>query len=154
MGYGIYVNDKEVGFTTDKNFTYKATTSGNLNITVKSEYQKYKANASSGTSVKASATVTKPEEKGLKISLITSNSEFNIGNYAEAGITASFDGKKVTDECEIEYTFQGKTFKTTSELENEINNLTNPGNYTITYKVSYKEENETTTRKISLKNIH
>ena len=151
-GYGIYINGREVGFTTDKNYTYKATSSGNLNITVKAEYKKFKSNASNGVSVKANATVTESEDgNGLKISAIATNSEFEIGNYAEAGVTVTMDGKKITSDCDIEYIFQGKTYNSTAELESAVNDITNPGNYTITYKAKYEDEEETTVRRIILK---
>ena len=150
-GYGIYINGREIAFTTDKSYTYKATTSGNITIMVKAEYKKYKNNASNGVSVKANANVPDSIENGLKVSVITTNSEFEIGNYAEAGVTVTFEGKKVTDECNIEYIFQGKTYDSATELESTINNITTPGNYNITYKVTYEEEQDTTTRRITLK---
>ena len=151
FGYGIYVNGKEVGFTTDKNYTYKARTSGNITIMVKAEYKKFKNNASSGVTVKTNATVTDSDENGLKISITQSNNTFDIGNYAEAGINVTYDGKKVTDDCEITYVFQGKSYESTSDLENAINDITSPGNYTITYKVKYEDNEKTATKNIILK---
>lgn len=150
-GYGIYVNGREVGFTTDNNYTYRALSSGDITIMVKAEYKKFKGNASNGVTVRTNATVTDSDEVGLNVSIIPSNTTFDIGNYAEAGVNVTYDGKKVTSDAVIEYIFQGKTYNSSSDLENAVNSITSPGDYTITYKATYEDGNDTATRRINLK---
>ena len=150
-GYVIYADGKEVGFTTDKSYVYKPKRSGDITIMVKAAYKKFRSNASSGVSTKTSATVTDSDEMGLRIIVIPTNSEFEISKYAEAGINVTFEGKKINDECTIEYVFQGNTYKSESELESAVNKITNPGNYSITYNVKYNDENKSATRNIVLK---
>ncbi|MEE3342546.1 MAG: transglycosylase domain-containing protein [Bacilli bacterium] len=152
FGYGIYVNGREVAFTTDKSYTYRARTSGDVTIMVKAEYRKFKANASNGVTVKTKTTGTDSDDTGLNVSIVTSNPIFDIGKYAEAGVTVTFEGKKLSqNEYDIDYIFQNRTYSSSSELESAVNSITNQGYFTITYKVKYKDEEKTATRNITLK---
>ena len=156
FGYGIYVDGKEIAFTTDKSYTYKARTSGNVTITVKAEYKNFKNAASNGISVKVKATGTSSEkDEDLIISIINSSTMFNLGNYAEAGIIVKFNGKDVTDECDdikynIEIDGKKEVFSTVEALENAINGIKTPGSYTITYEVSYNDDEVTKSKNITL----
>ncbi|MBR0473082.1 MAG: hypothetical protein IJI98_10355, partial [Methanosphaera sp.] len=140
-GYGIYVDGKSVGFTKDKSYTYKPTKSGNVTITVKTEYQNFKGTASNGVSVKTN--VLAPEEESDKLVIkAASTGTGTIGHYNDGELTVEFEGEDVTEECTINYSIKigNKTIsKTTKEaLEKEINKITEPGKYTINYSATYK----------------
>lgn len=158
FGYGIYINGNEVAFTTNKNYTYKSKTTGNITITVKAEYKNFKANASTGVSIQTKATSTTEENTDiLEISITPSSTSFKIGAYAEAGITVKYNGTDVTNDCNIKYSIDvnGETKSGTySEIaiENSINSITKSGTYIITYKVEYAKENlaDTKTKTITL----
>lgn len=157
-GYGIYVNGSEVAFTTDKTYTYKSKMSGNITITVKGEYKNFKANASNGVSVKANAIGSEDYDESnnttsneFSIDIIKSTNTFKIGNYAEAGIIVKSNSKDITTKCDIKYTIDNKTFSSPSALESYINSIiTTPGNYTITYKVTYNDKTDSATKNITL----
>ena len=151
-GYGIYINGTEVAFTKEKSYIYKAKKSGNIKVTVKAEYKNFKNNASNGISINTNATATEEENNGLNISIIQSNPEFDLHNYAEAGISVSYDGEKLNEsDYKINYIFQGKSYSTESELETAINEISKEGSYTVAYKVEYEEDEKTVTRKFNLK---
>jgi hypothetical protein len=152
-GFGIYVNGSEVAFTTDKSYTYKAKKSGNVEIVVKAEYKNFKANASNGVSVKATATGSGGSDE-LNISVTSSNSKYTLGNYSESGITVTYEDEDVTNGANIKYSIEidgaTKTYTSESDLESAINEITTPGTYTITYKVSYDGNTGTKTKTITL----
>ena len=152
FGYGVYVNGKEVAFTTDKSYTYKSKTSENITITVKAEYKNFKSNASNGVSVKATAQGT---ADSLTIKLNSSQSSYDIGEYAESGITVLFNSEDVTSEANITYSITANGTKSgkysESEIEQEINKITEPGEYTIVYKATYKDSATTQKKTITLK---
>jgi penicillin-binding protein 1A len=152
-GFGIYVNGSEVAFTTDKSYTYKAKKSGNVEIVVKAEYKNFKANASNGVSVKATATGSGGSDE-LNISITSSNSKYTLGNYSESGITVTYEDEDVTNGANIKYSVEidgaTKTYTSESDLESAINEITTPGTYTITYKVSYDGNTGTKTKTITL----
>ena len=58
-------------------------------------------------------------------------------------------------DCTIKYSFNNETYETMQEVENAINEITEPKTVKITYKVSYKPEDEvkttSVTRSITLK---
>lgn len=152
-GYGIYVNGTEVGYTTEKSYTYKARTSGNLEIVVKAEYKNYKSNASNGVSVKTN--VKASGEDALKITINSSNTTFKLGEFAEAGITVRYDDEDVTDKAKIKYNVEidgsTRSFDSENDLEAAINSIDSPGTYTIVYKVSYEDYAATKNKHIILK---
>ena len=143
FGYGIYVNGKEVDFTKEKSYIYKATESGTVNITIKSEYSKYKSNASSGISTKA--TVKAIDNTTSKLSIVFNHSQITaeVGSYSEDEIKVIYQNEDITEDAEITYslTVNGKVLSgtyTKEKLESEINKITEPGSYTITYNVTYE----------------
>lgn len=143
FGYGIYINGKEIDFTKEKSYIYKATESGTINITVKAEYSKYKNNASSGISTKA--TVKPINDTTSKLSIIFKHSQITaeVGSYNEDEIKVTYEDEDITEDAEITYslTANGKVLSgvyTKEKLENEINKITEPGSYTITYNAIYE----------------
>lgn len=158
-GYGIYVNGREVTFTTNKTYTYRPTTSGNIEITVKAEYRRFKNNASKGTTTKITSTtannnIDENNDNKLTISVTNSNTTFQIGAYAEAGVTVKYNNEDVTDECDIRYSVEisgeTKTFTSSDALQAAMNTITSPGTYKITYKASYKDQADTKLKTITL----
>lgn len=156
-GYGIYVNGNEVAFTTNKTYTYKSGLSGNISITVKSEYKNFKSNASNGVSVKANAIgngnngYDDNDSDDISINVVSSTTTFKIGSYAEAGITVKSGSKDITDKCNIKYIIEGNPFNSSSALESYINSsIKTAGNYTITYEVTYNNKTESSTKNITL----
>ena len=70
-----------------------------------------------------------------------------MGSYSDEGVKVTYDGKDVTSDSKIKYIIQGKTLNSKSELEEEINSLSE-GEYKITYSVEYKGKTTTVTKKI------
>ena len=157
FGYGIYVNGKEVGFTTDKTYTYKPTMSGNITITVKSEYKKFKNNASSGISTKINAKGSNNfNDPDLIIQLTNTNTPYDLKSYKESDISVSYKGEDVTNEAQITYSVTiGGTTKSgdysKAALESTINSINEAGTYVITYKATYEDYATTSRKTITLK---
>ena len=150
-GYGIYIDGKEIAFTKDKSYTYKPTKSGTITITIKAEYNKFKSNASNGTTIKTDVKST-IEEKDELIIKTTNKKEAEIGNYTEDELIVEYKDENVTEQSTISYSISvnGKTLGgeyTKESFETAINKITEPGQYTVTYKASY-ESNATTKTKI------
>ena len=142
LGFGIYLKNgsslKLVDFVTNKNYTYKATTSGNVSLVVKAEYKNYKKNASKGVEVKAKAEVTNESPSDLEVNIVDGkNIESTIGNYIETGIKVTYDGKDVTKKCDITYVIDGNQFSSTSEVEDYVNSITDATTTVIKYNISY-----------------
>ena len=53
------------------------------------------------------------------------------------------------EKCKIEYIIDKQSYNTIEEIENVINNITEPKTIKITYKVSYKPNDETITKNTS-----
>ena len=155
-GYGIYVDGKEVGFTTEKSYTYKQAKSGTVNIVVKAEYKNLKSNASNGSSIKVTLNGIIPIEDELKIKLNNSQTTFDLGNYKEEGITVENIDEDVTEDAIISYSInvKGKTLSAAyskAKIEEDVNKITEAGTYTITYKATYDNKSATKTKIITLK---
>lgn len=155
-GFGIYVKNsngslERIAFTKETEYTYQPTTSGNIEIVVKAEYNNFKSNASDGQSITIKSTggstsPTTPSDNKLTATVATSE-ETVMGSYSDEGIKVTYDGKDVTSDSKIKYIIQGKTLKSKSELEEEVNSLSE-GEYKITYSVEYKGKTTTVTKKI------
>lgn len=156
-GYGIYVNGNEVAFTTNKTYTYKANTSGSIEIIVKAEYKNFKNNASNGVSVKAKSTATNDSDidNNLNVTVVPSNTTFGINSYVDSGVTVTYQNKDVTSsseiKCSVDINGETKTYSSITELEAGINAINSPGTYTITYKVLYNGNAGTASKSITLK---
>lgn len=156
FGYGIYVNNTRVGFTTDNQYTYKGKASGKINITVKSEYKNFKNNASSGASVTTTAKYNNQDNSSTDSLKITVNGEnsFLAGTYLDSGVTVKYKGTDVTNDSEITYIYNNTKYNSQGELEDAINELTTAEKITIKYEVKYtNDENETLTKTVT-KNIN
>ena len=146
LGFGIYLQDStgkliEIGFTTDKSYTYKPTTSGNITLTVKAEYKKYKTNASDPASVKTTVTSNNNNNNYDTLSVtLQTNVTSEVNNYTEDPIVITYEGNDVSNDCSINYTIEinGKklTFTSAKKLEEEVNKL-EAGTYTVTYSITY-----------------
>lgn len=155
FGYGIYVNNTRVGFTTDNKYTYKGSASGKINITVKSEYKNFKNNASSGTTITTTSKNNNQDNQStdsLKI-IINGEKSFLAGTYLDDGITVIYDGKDVTSNCEITYIFDNSKYDSQDKLENAVNKITTPEKITIKYEVKYTTPEDNTITKTAIKNI-
>lgn len=162
FGFGIYIEDsngqqKEVGFTTNKNYTYTGNVSGNVTFVVKTEYQNFKSNASTPTSVKANVAkknndVSNDENSNLKVT-VGNSTECSIGEYVD-DLKVSYNNTDVTSNSKTKYNIQvkidntTKTFTSISALESAINAISNTGTYNVEYKISY--ENDTVVKKKSI----
>ena len=154
FGYGIYINGKEIAFTTDKSYTYKPTTTGSITVTVKTEYKNFKSSASDGATLKANVKAFVEDKDKLKIITNQTHTEFNIGEYVEDKITIEFDEKDVTDEATTTYSINGKLESKTysvEAVENAVNKITEPGDYTIKYTTKYNNITVTNTKSFKLK---
>ncbi len=158
-GYGIYVEDSsgnltEVGFTTNNNYTYSATTGGNITIVVKAEYRNFKSNASDGVEVEVNVSGGgSTSSNNLNIDIGLSNITPSAGNYNEPNITVTYNGEDVTDDANINYTviINGNTHNVNSA--NAVENLINQqsaGTYYIQYRVTYNGESTEATRTVTV----
>lgn len=157
LGYGIYVkngnNLSQVGFTTDKSYTYKGG-SGTINLVVKVEYRNFKNNASDGVAVKAN--VIDGESSGgdnnstnLEIEVNDGKKvEYSLHNYVETGITVFYNGVNVTSSCDISYTYNKKSYSTKQDIEDAVNALEQGTEISIQYDVKYKPDDEVINRSV------
>lgn len=138
FGYQVYFNDKLLGFTDKTSYTIN---------NPKTPYGTYKVIATfkdNTTNQSSAATVTlekeneeKPQEVIIESSLKLPESDtgvvpYNVPNGTSA-IIVKENQKDVTNQAVISYTIIDGSGKTISS-----NTLTDPGVYTITYRVSYK----------------
>lgn len=146
-GFGIYEKDsngnlKNIAFVTDTKYTYKPSKSGNITLVVKAEYGTFKDNASNGIETKITINNAENQDNsGLLISL-SGNKSVTIDKtknekYVDSGITIKYEGKDITNDSEIAYIINNKTYDTKQALEAAVNSLT-PGSYSLKYRVSYK----------------
>ncbi len=159
LGYGIYAKTttglRLIKFTTEKSYTYQGNDSNITALVVKTEYQNFKNNASDGATVNVTIhgnnnnnndnDSTKLSINLIKGATITSD----IGGYTEEGITVTYDGKDVMNDCTIQYILDNKTYNNMTELQTEINGITEAKTIKVIYKVSYKPEDETITKSIT-----
>ena len=158
FGYGIYKKEADgkltrLDWVTTNSYTYSGY--GQATLVIKAEYGKWKNNASEGVNVNVTLEDLKPSN--LKVTLNNTNTQFNVGEYTEDGISKiTYDSVDITtsNSVTIRYliTTQGtvNNFNTATELEEFINTL-EAGNYTITYDVKYLSIETSVKRTISLK---
>lgn len=118
-----------------------------MDIIVRAEYKNFKDNASDETKI----TISANNVKELEISL-SGNESISVtkGNYNEKGIIVKYDDKNVTLLSDITYTLNNTTYKSKSELEDEINRLEADKEVEITYSATYNKITKTITRKIKI----
>ena len=167
-GFGIYIKDSNgnlsrVGWTTNKNYTYTPTTSSkNITLVVKAEYQLFKSNASDGISkevtVSGNSSSNNTTSDTLKIVLTNSSVYASVGSASnsdfEYTVMLSSDNSDVTKEATMAITISGNgvnsTASSVSELVSNVNKLS-AGNYTISYKATYKGESITAKQTLTIK---
>ena len=154
FGFGIYKktstgNLELIDFIDSKSteYTYKPTSNGSVDIIVRAEYKNFKDNASDETKI----TISANNVKELEISL-SGNESISVtkGNYNEKGIIVKYNDKNVTLLSDITYTLNNTTYKSKSELEDEINRLEADKEVEITYSATYNKITKTITRKIKI----
>lgn len=160
FGYGIYIKNangslSEVGFTSDKTYTYNGSASGNLTFVVKAEYRNFKNNASDGVEVKATANNSNNSNEANTDSLTLSlkgadNSKQSLGNYSDEGIKVMYNGLDVTSSATINYSFGDGKFTSKKALEDAINAIDSAKQIIIKYEVEYKGNKQSITRTVSL----
>lgn len=156
FGYGIYVNNTLVGFTTDNSYIYSGG-SGNVTLVVKAEYRNFKNNASDGVSVKAVAKNSSSDNDSenntsnkLTVSLNEEkNVEYLLGKYTETGVKVLYNNVDVTDTATITYVLDKNRYSSLEQLESAVNAITSSKEITIKYEVKYKTDDETLTKTIS-----
>lgn len=154
-GFGVYLKQSDgslekLDFVTDNKYVFKPSASGNYEIVVRAEYRSYSANASSGKSIKVISDGDYSEEL-FKVSL-KGTPELTLDSsrtYEDEGIKATYNGRDVTNEVGIVYKLDGVEESSLAGLEDAINSA--PGEYVITYVVSYKGKTRTLTRKVTIK---
>ncbi len=137
VGYQVYVKDssgslKDLGWTSKTSYTYTPTKSGNYEFIVKSSYSIYKGNQSKGVSVKESVEVqndeTPTQTTGLQAQAKSKCLLLGETLDPKTVVTVTYNGKNVTNNATIAFT----------GLDN-----TKDGKQTITYSISYNNENTT-----------
>ena len=176
-GYEVFMKDSSgntsvLGFTTTPSFK-TARQKKDVTYIVKTSYSIQKINQSSGSSVvvKSDKTTNEDDEKDNKSS--SSNNNNNSSNtttkvapsitlnpdaksnvilsgdsvdYQDYGITVYNNGENVTSSSTISITCNGKTSNTNSATFT----FTQAGNYTITYKATYKGVTTTNSRTVTV----
>ena len=157
VGYGIYTIDEnnnltKIDFTTDKEYKYTNTTSKDVHIVVKVQYKDFDGNASNG--VENDILIRGKNSNSNSDSKLTTNinssGTYNVGNYVESDFTIKYNGRTISkDEVTIKYSVNGVEYFDKEDLVSSINSLSS-GTYTITYTISYKDETEKFTKRITL----
>lgn len=144
IGFTIYAEDTDgtltmLEFTKNNYYTY--TSNNNYTaLIIKTEYEKFKSNASDGYRIKLSTNNTNTNNKELTIEL-NGNKQIvtQENNYKEKGITVKYDNKDITNIATITYAINNTSYSNIKDLENTINTLPT-GNYKITYTVTYNNQ--------------
>lgn len=157
FGFGIYQKTNTgklelIDFIDSKSteYTYKPTSNGSTDIVIRAEYKNFKDNASDETKVTINTNGIN-NDKELEISL-SGNSSLSVtkGNYNEKGIIVKYNDKNVTLLSDITYTLNNNTYKSKSELEDEINRLEADKEVEITYSATYNKITKKITRKVKI----
>lgn len=152
--FAIYKEDSSgaltlVDTTTNNSYTYKGY--GDTNLVIKTEYGKFKSNASSGVKVKLSLEEQKFEQ--IIATLNGSNvTHVNAGAYVERGFKSIYYGTlDITNSAVVSYQVTGYSgiLETPTEVENYINSLSS-GTYTVTYNIEYLTQKVTKTRSVTI----
>ena len=176
FGYGIYQKASngsltQVGFTTDKSYTYTSDASGEITFVVRAEYAKFKNNASDEATVKVTVNngsifgppIVGDEDEDdngglvnndkIKVTLKNLIISSDVGKYKEEGIkTAIYNGLNILNQpgVVVNYYFDGVKYSSISALENAVNN-TDKKKFNIKYEVIYNGETGTASRTVILK---
>lgn len=136
--------------TTTSKTSYNYQGYGDTTLVVKAEHSNFKSNASNGISAKVSLDEQHFEQFIATLSgSISTHSK--VGNYKENGFRSIHYGTlDVSNTATIKYQVNnGTIFNTQDELENYVNTLP-AGTYTITYTVTYLQQEVTKTRTVIL----
>ena len=147
IGFAIYAEDSKgtltkLDFTKNNYYTY--TQKNNYTaLIIKTEYEKFKANASDGYRIKLSSSGNS-DNKEITIEL-TGNKQMVIQekSYKENGITVKYNNKDITSSATITYAVNGTSYSSIKDLENAINALP-AGDYKITYTAVYNSQSPVT----------
>lgn len=157
-GFGIYIktssgNLERIAFTTENEYVYTHTTSGEIEIVVKAEYKNFKSNASDGTSIKVTGNSNPTTNDKLNLTLSDNQTEFDKGTYKEIdrGVKVTYNGRDVTDKAIITYSLNGTLKLTVSSLEEAINELNSGEEAKVTYKVVYSTSTKSIEKTIKIK---
>lgn len=139
-----------VDATTNKSYTYQGY--GDTNLVIKTEYAKFKSNASNGVKVKVSLDEQKFEQ--IVATLNGSNTtSASVGNYTERGFKSIYYGTlDITNSASVTYQVSGGStanFSYQADLENYMNSLS-AGTYTIKYIIRYLNQEITKARTVTL----
>ena len=124
----------DLGFTTSNTFSTNINANANVSFVVKSSYQKFTNNQSSGVTINvASAATTNPLNITYKGSSCTTIQEFNsLGTSPKNKIKVLNNNEDVTEKSVISYTCKNET-----GTDVDCSSLTNGVNYSITFKAKY-----------------
>jgi len=176
IGFSIYKENTDgtlelITYTTEKSYIY--TGYEQTTLVIKAEHQKYKSNASNGVKINIKLSGNpliggngnnNPSDddtttnNNLTISaLLNGNPSIStiVGTYKETGIKSIYYGNSdITKTANVKYQIVNGSsltdYNTITELENAVNKLP-AGNYKIKYIISYKGQDFTKNRNITLK---
>lgn len=152
FGYNVYFNDQLLGFTDKNTYTINKPQTPYGTYKVVATFKNYTANQSSAATFTLTApNVEEPSEDVIESKLKISESEnatvpYNVPNGTSA-ITVTENKKDVTNQAVISYTIvdgNGKTIQSST--------LSEPGVYTITYHVEYKDYTKDHKRVVTVNN--
>ena len=141
LGYFVYFNGTELGFTTNNYYNY-STTNPYGTYTIKTSYEKLKTNKSSGSTFTLSSNIEFTFNEQSQVIL-------NIGDtYTENKnpITVTENNIDVTNNVAITKTITDITNnKTVYSID-----TSKIGQYQITYTATYKDESKTFTKNVTI----
>ncbi len=141
LGYFVYFNGTELGFTTNNYYNY-STTNPYGTYTIKTSYEKLKTNKSSGSTFTLNSNIEFTFNEQSQVIL-------NIGDtYTENKnpITVTENNIDVTDNVAITKTITDITNnKTVYSID-----TSKTGQYQITYTATYKDESKTFTKNVTI----
>ena len=170
LGFGIYKKLADgtltrIGFTKNNEYLYTSNVSGNVTLVIKTEYEKFSANASDGVEVKFIAKAISNNDDNdddddndennneLKATLthetITIDTSLNE-EYHEEGVVVKYNNSDVSNKATYSYSVETITTTSIKTLEKKINSL-DKGTYQIKYDITYNNKKVTVYRKVIIK---
>lgn len=154
-GYEIFIRDNKTGNTKSLGFTTKTTFTttrqeNDVTYIIKTSMSNLKLTQSGGITTDVKGTGKIDEPTNLLMAELTGNMDdtATVGvDYTDPGITVYSDGIDVTEKATITVTCA--ELSTTKNLK-EVYTFPNSGTYTLTYNITYLNENITTSRTITV----
>lgn len=154
IGFGIYMKTssgvlERISFTTDSEYIYNPTTSGEIEIVVKAEYKSFKNNASNGSTITIKSTGSSAPSSELEVDIGEKAISIVKGTTPSLTITVTYDGQDVTNKANKSFKLDNTSYSSLNDVASKIKDL-DEGTYKITYTITYKGKTETLIKEITI----